>query len=119
MPQLWNHTFCLGRQPEVEIREKHFENNLLKKYFFKHFGQQLHYNKKSHSKIPAFDRITRIEPAGACGASGAYFNCDATNWTGGKVAPQSPLEESATTEARWHGNDQLPLQIPVQVHVFE
>ena len=37
----------------------------------------------------------------------------------GKVAPQSPLEESATTSARWHGNDQLPLQKPVQVPVFE
>ena len=31
---------------------------------------------------------------------------------GGKVAPQSPLEESATTSARWHGNVQLPFRIP-------
>ena len=28
-------------------------------------------------------RITRIEPAGAGGASGACFNCDATNWAEG------------------------------------
>ena len=46
--------------------------------------------------------ITRIEPAGAGGASGACFNCDATYLgRGRKVAPQSPLEESATTSARW------------------
>ena len=45
---------------------------------------------------------TRIEPAGAGGASGACFNCDATYLgRGRKVAPQSPLEESATTSARW------------------
>ena len=66
--------------------------------------------------------ITRIEPAGAGGASGACST--ATPPIGprgdrGEVAPQSPLEESATTSARWHGNDQLPLQKPVQVPVFE
>ena len=30
-----------------------------------------------------FRIFTRIEPAGAGGASGACFNCDATNWTQG------------------------------------
>ena len=43
---------------------------------------------------------------------------------GGKVAPQSPLEESATTSARWHGNDQLLIlcerfarvRMPTQAH---
>ena len=34
-------------------------------------------------------------------------------------APQSPLEESATTSARWVRNDQLPLHLSLQVPVFE
>ena len=63
---------------------------------------------------------TRIEPAGAGGATGASHQLRRHQLgRGGKVAPQSPLEESATTSARWHGNDQLPLQNSVQVPVFE
>ena len=64
---------------------------------------------------------TRKEPAGAGGATGASHQLRrATNQTtrrGG--APQSPLEESATTSARWVRNAQLPLPKPVQVPVFE
>ena len=57
----------------------------------------------------------------AGGATGASLQLRrATNQTvrrGG--APQSPLEESATTSARWVRNDQLPLQLSLQVPVFE
>ena len=50
---------------------------------------------------------TRIEPAGAGGATGASHQLRRHQLgRGGKEAPQSPLEESATTEASrmWHGN---------------
>ena len=53
---------------------------------------------------------TRIKPAGAGGATGASHQLRRHQLgRGGKVAPQSPLEESATTEASrmWHGNGRV------------
>ena len=45
--------FCLGEKTEVKIREIYFESNLLKNIFWR-FRRQIHYNRKSHSKIHAF-----------------------------------------------------------------